>query len=148
LYEGGIKVPAFVRYPGVTEPGSASDELVLGTDFFVTLATIGGGVIPHDRPIDGVDIGPVLHGDALPPRSVFWALASVSELEYAVRRGPWKMLLNRAGEPRELYNLNEDPFEFFNLLGSERETERQLLRVFNMTRESIETDPLRPPESG
>lgn len=148
LYEGGIKVPAFVRVPGVTEPGSTTDELVLGTDFFVTLATIGGGDIPDDRPIDGVDIVPALRGGALPPRSVFWALESVSELEYAVRRGPWKMLLDRAGEPRELYNLDEDPFEFFNLLGSEGETERQLLRVFNMTRASIETDPLRPPDSG
>ena len=104
LYEGGIKVPAIIRYPGVVEPGSTSDELVVGTDLFVTLAHLGGGTVPDDRPIDGVDVRAVLSGGELGDRTVFWALDSVSELEFVVRKGDWKLLIDRDGNPRELYD--------------------------------------------
>ena len=115
LYEGGIKVPAIIRYPGMVEPGSVSDDLVVGTDLFVTLAHLGGGAVPDDRPIDGVDIRAVLSGGELGERTVFWALESVSEFEFVVRKGDWKLLIDRDGNPRELYELSLDPLEFFNV---------------------------------
>ena len=115
LHEGGIKVPAIIRYPGKVEPGSTSDELVVGTDLFVTLAHLGGGTVPEDRPIDGIDVRAVLSGGELGDRSIFWALDSVSDLEFAVRYGNWKLLIDRAGNPRELYDLEVDPLEFFNV---------------------------------
>ncbi|MGI9205606.1 MAG: sulfatase family protein, partial [Woeseiaceae bacterium] len=115
LYEGGIKVPAIIRYPGLVEPGSTSDELLVGTDLFVTLAHLGGGTVPDDRPIDGIDVRAVLSGGELPQRTVFWALDSVSDLEFAIRSGDWKLLIDRDGNPRELYDLASDPLEFFNV---------------------------------
>ena len=114
LYEGGIKVPAIIRYPGVVEPGSMSDDLIIGTDLFVTLAHLGGGTIPADRRIDGIDVRPVLSGGTLAQRTVFWALDSVSDLEFAVRSGDWKLLIDRDGNPQELYDLSSDPLEFFD----------------------------------
>lgn len=144
LYEGGIKVPAIIRYPGVTRPGSSSDELVLGTDIFTTLVKIGGGEIPQDRPIDGIDIGPMLGGGSLPDRAVFWSLSSHGELEFAVRHGSWKLLFDRDHAPRELYDLAEDPLEFFNLLGENAAIVRQLSKFFTDMLTSIENDPLRP----
>jgi len=144
LYEGGIKVPAIIRYPGVTQPGSTSDELALGTDIFTTLVKIGGGEIPNDRPIDGIDIGPMLVGESLPDRAVFWSLSSHGELEFAVRRGAWKLLLDRDHEPRELYNLAEDPLEFFNLLDDNEQIAKQLSNFFTKMIASIENDQLRP----
>jgi len=144
LYEGGIKVPAIVRYPGVTEAGTKSDALVVGTDLFVTLAKLGGGQVPQDRPIDGVDISAALAGGELPARSVFWALDAASELEYAVRDGNWKLLLDRQQQPRELYNLAEDPLEFFNLLEQEDRKTEELHAIFRTTWSSIEADPFRP----
>ena len=146
LHEGGIKVPAIVRYPGVTQPGSSTDELVVGTDLFVTLAIIGGGEVPKDRVIDGIDIAPVLSGGELPLRSIFWALDSRSDLEYAVREGPWKLLLNREMEAKELYNLADDPLELLNLLAKEDEMVQHLREQFKETLASIESDPLRPPD--
>jgi arylsulfatase A-like enzyme len=146
LHEGGIKVPAIVRYPGVTQPGSSTDELVVGTDLFVTLANIGGGEVPQDRAIDGIDIAPVWSGGKLPSRSVFWALDSRSELEFAVREGPWKLLLNRELEAKELYNLADDPLELLNLLAKEEVRVQQLRNQFTKTLASIESDPLRPSE--
>jgi arylsulfatase A-like enzyme len=115
LYEGGIKVPAIIRYPDLVEPGSTSDELLVGTDLFVTLAHLGGGTIPDDRPIDGVDIRGVLSGGDLENRTVFWALDSVSDFEFVVRKGDWKLFVDRDGNPQELYELSIDPLEFFNV---------------------------------
>ena len=148
LYEGGIRVPAIVRYPGVVEAGSVSDETVIGMDWFVTLATIGGGEVPDDRVIDGVDLSDVLRGGRLAERGLFWALHAaddrVTDIEYVMRRGPWKLMLTVAGEPRELYRLDEDPLEFFNLLGKEPEVADRLLAEAQEMLESIERDPLRP----
>ena len=144
LYEGGIKVPAIVRYPGVTTPGTESNEFIIGTDFFATLAKIGGGDIPADRPIDGLDVRPVLAGGKLPSRSAFWALPSESDLEFAVRQGQWKLLLNTNREARELYNLDEDPLELFNLLEDNPRMAQQLNDFFKLTLSSMEADPFRP----
>ena len=144
LYEGGIKVPAIVSYPGVIEPGSSSDQPLVGMDFFVTLAELGKGTVPGDRPIDGINIEPVLAGGELPTRQIFWALASMSELEFVVREGAWKLMLNRKQEPKELYNLSNDPLEFFNLIKDENKTTAHLLTLFNEYIASIERDPLRP----
>ena len=91
LYEGGIRVPAIVRYPGVTKPASVSDELVLGTDLFATLAGAADVPVPDDRPIDGIDVTAILRGEPSPRKSAFWALDSVTDVEFAMRRGPWKL---------------------------------------------------------
>ncbi len=144
LYEGGIKVPAIVSYPGVVEPGSSSDEPLVGMDFFVTLAELGKGTVPADRPIDGISIAPLFRGDELPTRQMFWALESMSELEYVVREGAWKLMLDRNQQPKELYNLSDDPLEFFNLITDEENRSRHLQNVFEEYIASIENDPLRP----
>jgi arylsulfatase A-like enzyme len=130
LHEGGIKVPAIIRYPGTVEPGSMSDDLVVGTDLFVTLARLGGGAVPDDRPIDGIDVRTVLSGGELGERTVFWALDSVSDLEFAVRKGDWKLLIDREGNPRELYDLAVDPLEFFNVREDETAVVTDLMARF------------------
>ena len=119
LYEGGIRVPAIVRYPGVTEAGSVSNELVVGTDLFNTIIAAAGADVPADRVIDGVDASTVLRGGSMPERMVWWGLPG--ELEFAVRKGPWKLMLNSEGMPRELYDLQSDPLELFNELQSQPE---------------------------
>ena len=148
LYEGGIRVPAIVRFPGVVEAGSESDVPVIGMDWFVTLATIGGGEVPSDRAIDGVDLSAVLRGGTLPERGLFWALYAandrVTDIEYVMRRGPWKLMLTVQGEPRELYRLDEDPLEFFDVLSKEPEVAARLLAEAHAMLDSIERDPLRP----
>lgn len=144
LYEGGIRVPAIIRYPALVEAGTVSDEVVIGMDWFVTLARLGGGEIPGDRDIDGIDIAPVFAGKHLPERSLFWALNAASDLEFAVRQGHWKLLLDKQQQPAELYNLDEDPLEFFNLIDSEPAELEMLLEAFSAHLEAIDADPLRP----
>jgi arylsulfatase A-like enzyme len=147
LYDGGIKVPAIIRWPGVVGPGTTSDELIVGTDFFATLAKIAGGEIPQDRAIDGVDIRPALEGMALPPRTILWALADRAELDYAIRQDSWKLLLDDEKQPKELYNLAEDPLELFNLIDDETLKSEQLFEAFVQEISLIEDDPLNPRHS-
>ena len=130
LYEGGIRVPAIIRYPAMVKAGSVSEELVIGTDLFVTLARLAGGSVPDDRPIDGIDIQPVLAGGKLPQRTVFWALDSVSDLEFVVRRGDWKLFIDSQRRPRALYDLATDPLEFFDRSAREPDIVRELLVLF------------------
>jgi arylsulfatase A-like enzyme len=137
-------VPAIIRYPGLTEPGTTSDVPVIGTDLFVTLTAIGGGVVPADRPIDGVDIQPVLKGGTLPERAILWALSSVSENEFAVRRGDWKLLLDKKYEPKQLFNLREDPLELFNLLDENPRVVNELSRDLELIMSNIRSDPYLP----
>jgi arylsulfatase A-like enzyme len=144
LYEGGIRVPAIIRYPDIVEPGSVSDAPVIGMDWFVTLAAIGGGQVPGDRDIDGIDIRPIFEGQALQSRPLFWALDSVSDLEYAIRIDDWKLLLDREGMPRQLFNLDEDPLEFFNLIETEGVVAQRLAAEAEAIMDSIQRDPLRP----
>ncbi|MGI9272848.1 MAG: sulfatase family protein [Woeseiaceae bacterium] len=144
LYEGGIRVPTIIRYPSVTTANSVSDAQVIGMDLFVTLANIGGGEVPDDRAIDGIDIQTIFSGGDLPQRSLFWALDSVSDNEFAIRNGSWKLLLDRDRLPRELYNLADDPLEFFNLINSEAARTEQLMQEAAKHLASITNDPLRP----
>ena len=144
LYEGGIRVPAIVRYPGVVEAGSRTGQAATAMDLFVTLARAGGGEVPDDRPIDGIDLLPVLAGGEIPERTLFWALDSVSEYEFALRRGDYKLLLDKNASPGPLFNIEVDPLEFFDLADSEPARVRELISLFDDYRLSIANDPLRP----
>ena len=74
LYEGGIRVPWLVRWPGVVQAGATQSSVVVGTDLLPTLAELAGVALPA-RPLDGVSIVPLLRdSDAtLPPRTVLWS---------------------------------------------------------------------------
>ena len=144
LYEGGIRVPALVRYPEMTKVGDLSHEIVVGMDFFVTLTKLAGGEVPSDRPIDGIDISEALRGGALPERAITWGLSAVSEIEFAVRRGNWKLLSDGNLQPMQLFNLAEDPLEFFNII---KENPLVLERLNKDLKESVvsfRNDPYRP----
>ncbi len=144
LHEGGIRVPAIVSWPGQIASGTQSAETIVGTDFFVTLAKLGGASVPSDRAIDGIDVLPALRGEKLAHRRLFWALDSVSDLTYAVRDGDWKMLLNRNLEAKELFNLAIDPLEMLNIVDRETEVADKLRRFAFSSVASIQSDPLRP----
>ena len=125
LYEGGIRVPGLVRWPGHIPPGSASDAPVVGTDLFSTILGIAGAKPPAGRALDGADILPILTGaakDVERTKSLFWRLDMAPEnLQMAFRQGDWKLLASRDLVKFELYNLKADPTESTNLKDVERE---------------------------
>jgi len=72
-FEGGIRVPLFINWPGVVAPGETSSEPVIGLDFFPTFCAIAGAPLP-DQPVDGRDLLPLFRGEvkSFGPRPIFW----------------------------------------------------------------------------
>jgi len=112
-WEGGFRVPCMVRWPGRIPAGQVSNAMVSTMDLFVTLSQLGGATIPADRPIDGHDIWPLI-ADEKPdvPTEPFFYLW-LDSLQ-AVREGPWKLRIAYP-EPIQLYHLDRDPAERYNV---------------------------------
>jgi arylsulfatase A len=113
VYEGGIRVPGLVRWPGKTKAGTTSDAPVIGSDIFVTVATAAGATLPKDRVLDGGDLLAALDGRPVErARPLYWRCAIAPEpLKTAMRIGDWKILADEALTKFELYDVQHDPQE-------------------------------------
>lgn len=115
-YEGGIRVPLIVRWPGVTQPDTVCHEPVTSVDFFPTLCAAAGVALPQDRPIDGVGLRPLLEGSgSIGREAIYWHFPHYrldSVVPYSIiRAGDWKLIKQYEGKPFELFNLAEDTSE-------------------------------------
>lgn len=146
LYEGGIRVPAIIRYPGKINAGSRVSTPVVGTDLFTTLLGWLDIPAPTDRPIDGRNISSELlqaTGDDLEkPRTFLWALPSQSPVEFAFRHGDLKLLLDAQHSPRALFDLATDPLELFNLVDQQPQQVARLHAQFLKELAAIRSDPM------
>lgn len=99
VYEGGIRVPGLIRWPGRTKPGTVSDEPVSGVDLLPTLCAMTETPVPDDRAIDGADFLPVLEGRSIERRTpLYWHFQRArSEPKVALRAGDWKILAQLTG---------------------------------------------------
>jgi arylsulfatase A-like enzyme len=114
LYEGGIRVPMMVRWPGHIRPGSESSQPCYFPDFFPTFAHLAG---VKNIKTDGEDLFPVLTGEKakLKDRFLYWEQFPRKGLSQAVRFGDWKVVRMSMDKPWELYNLKDDPSESCNV---------------------------------
>jgi len=122
MYEGGIRIPGMIRWPGHVTAGSVSDEPINGTDILPTLCNVAGVTVPKDKPIDGVNILPALRGKKLERKiPLYWRYdrALSKPFTVAMRWGDWKILADNDMTKFELYNLRNDKEEKQNLAGSE-----------------------------
>ncbi len=109
LLEGGIRVPALVRWPKRLLGGAVSEQLVMTMDWLPTFAGAAGAAVSATHPSDGVDVLPMLAGERpLLERSVFWR----TQWSHAARQGRWKYLVERNHE--YLYDVSADPMERAN----------------------------------
>jgi arylsulfatase A-like enzyme len=115
LLEGGIRVPAIVRWPGKVAPGSTSDAQLMSMDWLPTFVA-AAGTRPNPRyPPDGVDLAQALTGGSLPERTLFWRYKHLGQR--ACRRGEWKYL--EIGGNEFLFNVARDPLERANFKARE-----------------------------
>jgi arylsulfatase A-like enzyme len=106
LWEGGIRVPAIVRWPGVVPAGRTTEQAAITMDWTATILAAAGAIADPGYPLDGEDLLPVLRGArAVYNRTLFWR----TQLRDAARVGQWKYLKDEAGE--RLYDLELDPGE-------------------------------------
>lgn len=109
LWEGGIRVPRIVAWPGMLPAGRVSNQLAMSMDWLPTLLAAAGARADPGYPPDGVDLLPVLLGKTQEfERTVFWRTQDMM----AARSGDWKYV--RWGEYEFLYNLAEDETENAN----------------------------------
>lgn len=142
LFEGGIRVPGIIRWPGHVPAGVVEDEPVTALDILPTLADALDLQLPTDREIDGQSIVSLLDDDPLGgivrDDLLYWSIPTPDGMEYAVRDGNWKLILNPDGEPVYLFNLKADRYEVTNLLDREAARVRSLKARFDRYRASVE----------
>ncbi len=145
LFEGGIRVPAVISWPGELPEGEVCDELAHSCDWLPTLAALAGiGLLEQPGGIDGISLAPLLRGetDATPHELVHWQTGTGERAQWAVRDGDWKLIGNArdtsnppvpgAAKPQRglfLANLAEDIGERRNYLGAEPERAERLLEA-------------------
>jgi arylsulfatase len=124
-FEGGVRVPCLMRWPGKVPAGRTCNELAASIDLLPTIAELTGGKLSANK-VDGLDIGPLIAGAAKSPRDTFYYYAG-DELQ-AVRSGPWKLHLpheyltpavpaGKDGKPANFANLKPEAMSMSGLRG-------------------------------
>lgn len=119
LYEGGIRVPAAVRWPGNIEAGKISEQAAVTMDWTVTMLDLASVPVPEDLNFDGISLLDHLRGNtSVIPRALFWRIGrkGADNLQSAYRNGDLKYLSTNDGE--FLFNLKTDLGEVNNLRDS------------------------------
>ncbi len=144
LYEGGIREPCLVRWPGVLRGGMTTDRVGIMMDLTVSLARIGGARLPPGRAFDGVDLLQQVASDSPQiPRTLFWRARRADRTWRAVREGDLKYLQKQTGAEVEehLFDLSKDLAEKNDLL---RQNPQAVSRLKAALRQwEIEVRPLR-----
>lgn len=151
LYEGGIRAPMLVRFPGVTRAGAVSSYPWYFADVLPTLADAAGIAPPQG--IDGISVWPLIQGKAQPEHPpMYWEFNNWNQRQgriapqpaaQALRRGRHKVIRPKPGAPAELYDLLADPAETADLAAKQPELLRELSTLMASSR-----TPARPHDRG
>ncbi len=138
LYEGGLRIPFIVRWPGKVEPGRVSDLVFYQPDVLPTLAELTGAKPPAD--VDGMSILPELLGAAATGRQQEQHEFLYFEFgrQVAVRMDHWKAIQPREGGPWELYDLTEDLSETTNVADAHPDLLAQLQKFAEQSHEPVQ----------
>lgn len=118
LYEGGIRVPMIVSWPGKIKAGSVTDVPVTSTDFYPTILELAGLPQAPEKHMDGISFASVLKGGNYDRKDLFWHYPHYEggfEPASAIRSGDWKLIEFYEESRVELYNLKNDIGEYVNL---------------------------------
>lgn len=142
MYEGGVREPLIVRYPGVTEPDSFCEVPVTSTDFYPTILEIAGIDPLPEQHVDGVSIVPLLGGwPSVDREAIFWHYPHYGNQGgtpgASVRAGDWKLIQFFEDERVELYNLREDVGEKNDLSNILPEVKGRLLELLHRRQREV-----------
>ena len=137
MYEGGHRVPGIIRWPARVQPGTESDEPVVGSDFFPTALAAAGLEPPPGRTLDGANLLPALRGAVVDrPRPLYWRWGGF----VAYREGPWKIVVDESFKQPELFNLADDVGETTDLAAREPERLAGMLERLRALTAEIESE--------
>lgn len=139
-YEGGIREPMIVKWPGITKPDTQTDQMVIIEDYFTTVLEMAGVKKENTvQKVDGQSFVPILKGQKLPEdRPLFWHYPNEWGVSgpgigasSTIRLGDWKLIYFHADQHLELYNIKDDIGEHHNLVETEPEKSRELANVLS-----------------
>jgi arylsulfatase A-like enzyme len=148
MYDGGIRVPMIVRWPGKVAAGTVNDHVWAFWDMLPTLAEVGGGKVPGG--LDGLSMVPALVGSAAAGRSppshefLYWEFHE-GGFKQAVRMGDWKAVRLRPGGPVELYDLKTDIGETRDVAAAHPDVVARIEAYLKNARTESPDFPVRPP---
>ena len=117
-FEGGIRVPTVMRWPGKIKAGAVSQQVMTMMDYFPTLAAAAGVAPGKHQPFDGRNLWPAIMADKVEPREdIFFSVEAGAKQSYAVHHQEWKLVVD--GEKRLLFRIAEDPNETNDLAQKE-----------------------------
>lgn len=132
-FEGGMREPTVMYWPGVIPAGTTNDELLTTMDLLPTFAKLAGAKLPSDRVLDGKDIFPTLLGKSKTPHNAFFYHKG-NNLQ-AVRMGKWKLHVSH-NKPEALYDLANDIGESNNVMkGNPKLVEKLLKEIVKFEKE-------------
>ena len=142
LYEGGIRVPMIVKWPGHGKKGAVCEEPVISTDFYPSILEMAGLPALPGQHVDGVSFVPALTGDALERKAIFWHFPHYSNHGMqspggAIRLEDYKLLEYFENGAVELFNLTVDPGEQNNLARAQPKKARELLEMLQAWRKEV-----------
>lgn len=147
LYEGGIRVPLFIKWPGVIKGGTETTSIVQGVDNFSTIIEIAGGKVPLTQIHDGVSYLDVLtRGKSHTDRVLFWhngaprPVSTADIYSSAIRKGKYKLIDFYALGKRELYDLQSDIGEKNNIAAEQPELVKNLYAELDEWRKKVKAD--------
>jgi len=140
LYEGGIRVPLLIRWPGAA--AGERPQPVVTCDLFFTLLAAAGAMPASDQPADGVDLTSLVRdaGNRLDRETLYWHYPHYYETTTpvsAIRQGDWKLLEYFEDSRRELFNLRDDPQESRDLAKAQPDKAADLARQLAVWRDSV-----------
>ncbi len=142
-YEGGIRVPAMIRWPGVIPAGVESDQACITFDFTASIARIAGVTPAASEPWDGIDIvAHVAEGKPDVPRTLFWRKPRGETVWMGVREGTLKLVVQRDGEKQsaELFDLAEDVSEQHDLSEAQPQDLNRLRMLYRQWEDRVRKD--------
>ena len=128
VYDGGLRVPALINWPGHVASGKSS-EPVQGLDFFPTFLELAS-ISDYAGVLDGHSLVPLMTGKSMGSRALFWHVASQYKNPPCsiIRKGKWKLIQYLKRGDVELYNTEEDLKESSNLASSNPELTQAMLK--------------------
>ncbi|MCK4432087.1 MAG: sulfatase [Candidatus Aminicenantes bacterium] len=141
LYEGGIREPMIIKWPGVTKPGKTCDVPVTSTDFYPTMLEMAGQPLKPEQHQDGLSMVPLLKESGTIKRdALYWHYPHYhfTTPAGAVRQGDWKLIEYYEDGRLELYNLKEDISETTNLVEKMSEKALELKKMLANWRKSVD----------
>ena len=149
LYEGGIREPMIIKWPGVAKPGATCSVPVTSTDFYPTMLEMAGLALRPEQHRDGVSLAPLLKGrGVLPRKAIYWHYPHYSPQggspSGAVREGDYKLIESFEDSRLELYNLAKDIGEKHDLAAELPDLAARLRKMLHDWRGAVDARMPRP----